>query len=292
MTSRPDLRPWAFVAFPLVILFLFTLLPTILGIGLSFFEWSGGHPPRFIGLRHYASALRDPALLHALRNTLLFTLATVPLTVILAFLIALALNAPWMPGRTLARTLYFLPTVISVVAVGFIWRWILNPQNGLLNLLLLSLGVPRDSLPDWLGNSPLGLSTLAAVSIWRNLGFSVIIYLAALSELPRSLYDAAAVDGAGPWRSAWTVAWPGVRPITAFLLITGAIGSLQVFDIILVMIGTVSQPWTDVLNLALYREFNAVRLGYAAFIGVLILTLTLLVTAAQFAWLKRRGAIA
>jgi ABC-type sugar transport system permease subunit len=297
-TVRRSFSGWSFVAFPLAIIFVFSAVPTLIGVGLSFFEWTGGGAPRFIGLRNYRDLLADPALWPAVRNTLVFAFATVPITTVAAFLLAVVMNATWFVGKTIARTLFFLPAVVSIVAVGFIWRWVLEPSDaGLLNHVLdaivqfgAGLFGHADAVaidwPDWLGNTPWALAAIIAVSIWRGLGFAIVLYLAALSAVPRAHYDAAAVDGAGPWQSMWRVTWPSVRPMTFFLLITGMIGALQVFDVILVMIGSIEQPWTDVLNLFLYREFTQNRLGFAATLGVIVLALTVVVTIAQVAWLR------
>jgi multiple sugar transport system permease protein len=299
-------RNWTFVAFPLAIVMVFTAVPTLFGVGLSLFEWSGGGSVRFIGVQNYEQALGDDTFWHALRNTLIFAVVSVPLTVVLAFPIAVALHAPWFLGRTFMRTCYFLPTIVSIVAIGLIWRWVLEPSNaGLLNHLIdkvvkwvdvpYAMGWSATAFhvkrPDWLGNSPWGLATITIVSIWRGLGFSVVLYLAAVGQVPRSLYDAAAVDGATSWQTMWRVTWPSVRPMTFFLLITGMITALQVFDIVYVMIGQLEQSWTDVLNLYLYREFIASRLGYAATLGVFVLTATILVTLAQVWLLKREGRV-
>lgn len=283
MTHRRSRNAWLFLAFPLTIIVCFTALPSLAGIALSFFEWSGGGGPRFIGLENYRALHAAGPFWPALRNTLVFAVVTVPVTVGGAFLISAALNAEWFRGRTTLRTILFIPTIVSIVAIGFIWRWVLDPSPaGLLNHALESIGLQREALPDWLGHTPWGLATIIGVSIWRGLGFSIVLYLAALGGVPRSMYDAAAVDGATSWQTLWNITWPGVRPMTFFLLVTGMIGALQVFDIILVMIGTSATGWTDVLNLYLYREFTLNRLGYASAIGVVILLLTILITALQW----------
>lgn len=293
MIRGSERSAWAFIAFPLTIIFLFTALPTVLGIGLSFFQWNGGEAMRFIGIANYRELIASSAFWPALRNTLLFAVITVPITVLGAFLIAVAVNSPWFRAKTVARTVLFLPTVVSIVAIGFIWRWILDPgPSGLLNNAMAIFGLRRDAMPDWLGNSPWALVAVMTISIWRQLGFCVVLYLAALSSVPRSLYDAAAVDGASGWRTMWNVTWPSVRPMTYFLLLTGMIGALQVFDILVVMVGTSQQSWTDVLNLFLYREFSLNRLGFAATIGVVILLLTIVITLLQVRWLNRRGRMA
>jgi multiple sugar transport system permease protein/alpha-1,4-digalacturonate transport system permease protein len=285
--TRRSLGGWAFIAFPLGIIFVFTALPTLVGAGLSFFDWDGGGMPRFVGLENYRSAVaRDPQLWLALRNTVLFALGTVPLTVVGAFLIAVAVNASWFRGRAAARTVFFLPTVMSIVAVGFIWQWMLNPRAGLLEALL---GPSGQNLPDFLADSWLGLATLIIVQVWRNLGFCVVLYVAALSRVPGSLYQAAAVDGASPWQAVWKISWPSVRPMTAFLLITGMIWALQVFDLDLVMSGWSPQRFNDMLNTHIFREFKNGRLGYSATIGVVLLSLIAAVTWAQFRWLRAAG---
>lgn len=290
MRRSGQINAWGYLAFPLTIVVLFTALPSLAGVALSFFEWSGGGPPRFVGLENYRALFTAGPFLPALRNTLIFALVTVPITVGGAFLAAAALNAEWFRGRTMVRTILFVPTIISIVAIGFTWRWVLDPSpGGLLNTALTSLGVDRASLPDWLGRSPWALVTIVFVSIWRGLGFAVVLYLAALGGVPRSLYDAAAVDGATPWQTLRHITWPSVRPMTFFLLITGMIGALQVFDVVLVMIGTSAQGWADVLNLYLYREFTLNRLGYASTIGVVILILTILITALQWRVMASRA---
>ncbi|MCH8925572.1 MAG: sugar ABC transporter permease [Proteobacteria bacterium] len=277
-------RGWAFIGFPLTIILVFTALPTLAGVALSFFEWGGGDRPRFIALDNYQAAMtRDPQLWLAMRNTLVFAIGTVPVTVILAFLVAVALHARWFVGKTLARTLFFLPTVMSIVAVGFIWQWMLNPRTGLLNVIVAGQGA---DLPDWLGDSWLGLGTMMFVQVWRNLGFCVVLYVAALGRVPRSMYDAASVDGAGSWQATWHITWPAVRPMTAFLMITGTIWALQVFDLDVVMNGWNPQRFNDLINTHIFREFKNGRLGYSATIGVFVLVLTAMVTYAQLRWLR------
>lgn len=291
--GRSSWSGWSFVAFPLAIVFIFTALPTVAGVVLSFFMWNGSAAPTFVGLGNYQAAMtRDPQFWFALRNTLIFAAVTVPVTTILAFLFASALNSRWFVGRTLVRTMFFIPAVVSIIAVGYVWRWMLDPKAGLLNALLewahldaLFGGEP----PAWLGDNPWGLGAMIAVQVWRNLGFCVVLYLAALSQVPKSLYEAAGVDGAGSWRTTWCVAWPSVRPMTAFLLITGAIWALQVFDLVWGIWGEAQMQWTDVLNAHLYREFTHLRISYAATIGVCMLLLTAAVTIAQLKWLKTAG---
>lgn len=287
MAERSQVSAWGFVAFPLAVIVIFTALPTVVGIALSFCYWQPGGTPTFIGLNNYTELFRSAMFWPALRNTLIIAFITVPVTIVLAFLFAAALNARWFVGRTMLRTVFFAPTVISIVAIGFIWRWVLSPsQSGLLNHVLIEYLCVIETPISWLENSPLGLATVCAITIWRGIGFSLVLYLAALTSVPRSLYESAAVDGATGWKALWHITWPSVKPMTLFLIIIGMIQALQTFDLIVVMIGTTQQQWTDVLNLFLYREFIQDRLGFAAAIGVVILLLTAIVTAGQLGYVR------
>jgi len=285
-------RAWAFVAFPLAVIVLFSALPAAAGVVLSFFELSASSGLRFVGLANYGAALgEDPLLRDAVRNSLLFAVGAVPLQVLGGFALAVALSAPWFRGRVFCRTVVFLPVVISVVAIGFLWSWVLDAQSGLLNAALSVSHLDRilfaGEPPLWLGDSPWALGALVGIHVWRNVGFCMVLYLAALGQVPRSQYEALALDGGGAWHATRYVTWPAVRPMTAFLLITGAIGALQVFDLVYVMTGG-GGSWTTVLNVQLYEEFANNRLGYAATIGVGVLVLSAVVTVVQLRWFRRR----
>ena len=296
---RPASRSaYTFLAFPLAVLMVFTLLPTVAGLLLSLASWTGAGAPRFIGLENFRALLGDPRFTPAVRNTLVFTLATVPPTVLGGFLLAAALNARWFVGKTLVRTALFLPTVVSIVAIGFVWRWMLDPSGGLIPVALQAVGIDP---PQFLQGGPVfswgeGASrtvlfpwlewpmlSVIMVQIWRSLGFAMVLYLAALQNVSPSLYEAAEVDGASRRQSLVNITWPQVAPMTIFLLVTGVISSLQVFDIIWAMTNGTETAGTVVLNLLVYREFQQSRMGYAAAIGVSIFVLTVLATALQLA---------
>lgn len=288
-------RAWAFVAYPLAVIVLFSALPAAAGVCVSFFELSADTGLRWVGLGNYRAALtEDPLLRSAVRNSLLFAVGAVPLQVLGGFGLAVALNAPWFRGRALCRTLVFLPVVVSVVAIGFVWSWVLDAQSGLLNALLAVTGLGQllfgGQPPLWLGDSPWALGSLVGIHVWRNVGFCMVLYLAALGQVPRSQYEALALDGGGAWHATRFVTWPAVRPMTAFLLITGVIGALQVFDLVYVMTGGGGR-WTTVLNVQLYEEFANNRLGYAATLGVGVLLLSAAVTVAQLAWFRRQETV-
>jgi len=297
---------YGFLAFPMAVLLLFTLLPTAAGLVLSLFQWDGSGGiggARFVGLENFRQLGSDPRFTPALRNTLVFVVGTVPAMVIAAFFLAVAVHARWFVGKTIVRTLLFLPTIVSIIAIGFVWRWLLDDSGGLVPAAARALGHPQP--PSFLQGGPvqvrlLGhhIATLAwltwpmlsiiVISIWRGLGFCMVLYLAALSGVNESLYEAAGVDGARRSQMLRHITWPQVAPMTLFLLVTGVIGALQVFDIVWAMTAGTETLGTSVLNLYIYREFQQSRLGYAAAIGVVIFALTALATAAQLL-LYRRG---
>ncbi len=293
---------YVFIAFPLTVLFVFTLAPTVLGLGLSLFTWDGSRPPAFVGLENFRGLLRDPKFGPALGNTLLFVLGTVPLTVLGGFFLAVAVQARWFVGRVFARTAFFLPTVVSIVAIGVVWRWLLDDAGGLIPGAIRARGFDPPGFliggevigfPAWLGLGP-GLTwpmlSVIVVQVWRGVGFSMVLYLAALQNVNENLYEAAEVDGAPRRAVLRHITWPQVAPMTLFLLVTGVIGALQVFDLIWAMTATTETDDTRVLNLYVFREFQQSRLGYAAAIGVVVFALTALATAAQLAVARRQPA--
>ncbi len=289
MRRTTSLNAYAFLAFPLTILLVFTLLPTIAGLALSLFRWDGGGPATFIGLENFRALAAGDKFTPALRNTLLFAFATVPATTFLALLLANVLHARWFKGKALVRTLFFLPTVISIVAIGFVWRWLLDADAGPITALARALGWSHP--PNWLQDGWWPMAAIIVVSIWRSVGFCLVLYLAALGSVSESLYEAARIDGASRSRILRHITWPQVAPVTAFLLITGMIGALQVFDIVFVMTGQTSETdATTVLNLAIYRQFTYGQYGYAAAIGVVIFALTLAATFAQLWFFRSRDA--
>jgi multiple sugar transport system permease protein len=274
-----SINAYAYIAFPLAVLLLFSLVPTVFGFGLSFFQWDGGGPPVFVGLRNFKALLADHRFGPAFWNTIFYVAASVPASVFLAFLLAVAVHAPWFRARALVRTMLFMPTLVSIVAIGFVWRWVLDDQTGVLNWLLSFVGVNHP--PNWLNEGRWPLIWVVIVSVWRQVGFCLVLYLAALSGVNENLYEAAALDGATRWKILRHVTWPQVAATTVFLLVTGTISALQVFDIVYVMSGRQVGLNLTVLNYEIYDQFRVGQVGYAAAIGVVIFLITSVATAAQ-----------
>lgn len=286
MAWRRSSPAYAFLFFPLGILLVFTLVPTVVGLWLGLYVWDGGTDPAWTGIGNYAHLVKkDEKFGPALRNTLVYVGCSVPPTVLAGFLLAVAVHAGWFRGRVVVRTMFFVPTILSIVAIGYVWRWLLEPDAGLVNWVLGLAGVSNP--PDWLNDEAWALPSIIGVSVWRGIGFCMVIYLASLAAINRTLFEAAEMDGATPWQTLVHVTWPQVAPTTAFLLITGVIGALQVFDIVFVMTGQAENDATNVLNLYIYRLFSYGRLGYASAVGGVIFAITLAATAVQIWWASR-----
>lgn len=282
-----SLSVYGFILVPLIIIGMFVVLPAIGGIILSFFRFDGSseHPPAFLFLDNYKRLFfHEPLFWGTMRNTFIFAMLVVPITVVLAFLFALALNARWFVGKVLIRTLLFLPTVVSIVAVGFVLQWMLNPSFGLFNAILAVFGIPPQP---WLGSPRLAMPCIVAIAVWQGLGFATVIYQAALQNIPDSYLEASSLDGAGPWQQTWKIIWPLVGHTTIFLLVTGFIGAFQVFDLVYIMTGGGPANATNVINNLLYRMFLDNQLGYAAAISVVLAIIVLGITLVYFRMLRR-----
>jgi multiple sugar transport system permease protein len=218
---------------PFLILFvIFVVVPAVFGIWISLHAWNPLLPnQRFVGLFNYLQLFTPGSLTsadfwQAMGNTGIFTLFSVPLLVVIPLLLALLLNQK-VKGLTFFRAVYFAPYVLGVAVIGVAWRYLLDPQNGVVNGLLGLLGLPSD-IP-WTVDVPAAWVTLIGVTVWWVAGFNIVIYLAGLKGINRELYEAASIDGAGPVRQFWSVTIPGLRPVLAFVTTTTILSCANVF---------------------------------------------------------------
>ena len=255
-----------------------TLYPVASSLYWSFCDFDVLNDPLWIGTLNYRDMFMDGVFWKSLWNTLFFAAFALPLGLVLSLLVAVMLNQP-VPGRSVFRTIYFLPSMVPQVAVAMIWLWIFNGQYGLLNYGLSHLGIEG---PSWLGDKQWTKPALVLTSLWQT-GGTIVIYLAALQDVPRSLYEAADLDGAGPWARLRHVTIPLISPVIYFNLIMGIIGSLQVFVGPFIMLPG-GGPDRSALFYAVYLYQNAFRdlnMGYAcAMAWVLFLLIVALTWAA------------
>ena len=279
---------WALIAPALVHLGVFALWPIAFVVYMSLFKWPLlGEVRSFVALGNFRLLAQDPAFFHALLNSALYTLGTVPVSLILALALAALLAQP-IRGRGLFRTLYFLPVVTSTVAVAMVFSWVYHPEFGLLNYGLSLIGIRG---PNWLGDPRTALPALMLMSVWKGLGYSMVIYLAGLSAIPADLYEACAVECANAWQRFWHVTVPLLKPTTVFLAVTGVIGSFQVFTAVYTMTQGGPLRSTDVVVYHIYRSaFERFHLGYASAQALVLFAVILSVTLLQVRLLRREVA--
>jgi multiple sugar transport system permease protein len=276
---------WAlvFLAPQLVGLLVFVLGPLLFAMGLSLVSWDGLSTPEFVGLDNFTRQFGDGTFHVSLRNTIYFTVLLVPGELACALLVALALHT--VRGRVIYRLFYFAPVVTSSVAVSVVWLWLLNGEFGPINGYLRDLGLDP---PNWLVDSSTVIPAIAMVSIWRGIGFSMVIFLAGLQAVPKEYLEAATVDGAGSVRRFWHITLPMLSPTILFLAVMSFIGSFQVFDLSYTMTrggpGTASYTLVyDIYDLA----FTQFRFGDSAAVAVVLFAILLVVTLVQLR-LQRR----
>ena len=273
------LIPYIFIAPNVVVFAVFMFVPILLAFYISLNEWTLIGTPTFVGLGNYLDMLEDSEFLRAFYNTGVYTLGTVPTSIALGLVVALGLNRK-LPGRTLLRSIFFVPVIISLVAVALIASWIFNDNYGFINAALSAVGI--GDVP-WLSSARWAMISLIIATLWIRLGFNMVIYLAALQSIPTELYDAARVDGASGWRRFRHITWPLLGPTTFLLVIINIIYSLHVFDLIYVMTGGGPGFSTTVLVQYIYQmAFTEGQMGYASAIGVVLYLLLLVFTVFQW----------
>jgi multiple sugar transport system permease protein len=274
-----------FISLWLIGFVVFTALPFLASIVLSFTHYTAAYSPQWVGLANYETLLfDDPSFWRSLANTLTYALVAVPLCVCTAFALALLLNLE-IRGMAVYRTIFFLPHIVPVVATSVVFMWVLNPQIGLINNILGLVGIDG---PAWLQDPSWSMTTLILLSVW-GIGGSLVIYLAGLKDVPISLYEAARIDGANAWQRALHITMPMMTPVIFFNLVIGIIGAFQYFTQAYIL--TQGGPQESTLFIALYLFYRAWRyldLGYASALAwlmfVLVATITALVFRSQRRW--------
>jgi ABC-type sugar transport system permease subunit len=286
---RSALQPWLFLAPSLLVLGTFVVLPLLVAVFESVHRWDLLTPRRYVGLKNYEALAAGGQLLDTLGRTVGFGAVVVTLGVGLGLALAVALDRP---GRAFAfvRGAVFSAYVVSWVGVALLWMWILDADAGLVTALVRAVGLQPRS---WLGDPSVALWSLAGVTVWKITGYAMVIFLAGLQEVPRSLREAAALDGAGPLQRFLHVTWPMLRPTTAFVATTSLILSFQAFDVVRVMTQGGPVKSTTLFVYAIYEQvFLDLRIGRASALVVVFFLVLLALTLLQL-WafrLARRGA--
>ena len=273
------LVPYLFIAPNITLFTAFSFLPLLYAVYISFHDWTLIGEPDFTGIGNYRRLLHDSLFWRALANTLVYAVGTVPTSMAIGLLLALALNRR-MPGRSFLRSLYFLPLVVSAVATGTIAAWMFNDNYGVINAIIVRLGGSRVA---WLSSPFWALPSLVLTTLWVRVGFCMVVYLAALQSIPRMYYEAARIDGASPLRQFRHVTLPLLKPATFLLLVLSIIYSFHVFDLIYVMTGGGPGFSTTMLVHYIFRAaFVTSEMGYASAVGVALYALILGFTVLQW----------
>lgn len=284
LRRREAVFGYLFAAPWLIGFFALTLGPMVASLVLSFTDYTLVAPPHPVGLRNYGQLFRgDPLFWTSIGNTIYYTVFTVPLSIVVSLLIALLLNQP-IKGVRVFRTIFYLPAVTSSVAVVLLWGWLLNPNVGLVNRGLSLLGLPG---PGWFSSETWSKPGLILLALW-SVGQGMVVYLAGLQAVPQTLYEAAAIDGAGPIRRFRHITIPGISPTIFFTLILSIIASFQVFTPAFVL--TQGGPLNSTLFYVLYmfqQGFQYLHMGYATAMAWVLLAIVLLITLVQFAFSGR-----
>ena len=286
---RRDLEGYIFLLPWLIGLVVFRLVSIVASAALSLMNWDILRPPHFVGLQNYRDLIGDNLFWTSLFNTLYYVAGSVPLVLILALLAAFLLARP-LAGVGVLRTVYYLPSVTTGVAVALLWQWMFEPTYGVIDTMLGWVHIPG---PPWLGSTTWAMPALILMGTW-GIGGSMVIFLAGLKGVPQQLYEAAAIDGANGWSQFWNVTIPMLSPVIFFNLIIGIINSFQVFTQAYVMTNGGPANATLVYILYLYNQgFSWLHMGYASALAWILFVIVLGLTTVIFrrsAWVYYEGA--
>ncbi|WP_230487015.1 carbohydrate ABC transporter permease [Nocardioides anomalus] len=284
---REAVAAWTFLSPNLLLLAVFLFLPLVWAVLLSFQRARSFGPSSWAGLANYERLLQDGVFWRSLLNTVIFTAATVPLSVLIGLGLALLMDKA-LPARGLFRTVVYLPIVVSTLVTSLVGLLLFDESIGVLNGMLADLGVGPVS---WQTDGTLAMVSVVLMTLWTRVGFAMVVYLAALQDVPEDVVEAARVDGAGSWATVRQIVVPMLRSTTLFLVVVNVIWSFQIFDVVYVMTNGGPGYATSMLVTYAYEEgFGPPRnFGYGATVGVVLFLLTLVITLVQFRIQRRSG---
>jgi raffinose/stachyose/melibiose transport system permease protein len=283
-------RAWIWLLPALALLLVFVYYPIVDNLRLSLYSWNAFSPrPVFVGLQNYRTAVDDPIFWHALRNNTVFAISSLVFQVGFSLVLAAVLEEFVRTRlRGILRTIYFIPAVISITVAGILFSFIYNPQIGLLNRFLAAVGLGAWQ-HSWLGEPGTAMWSIIAMSQWQSIGYTAILFVVAIQRVPRELYEAARVDGAGKIRSFFSITVPMVREMTTLICILTISGAFLVFNEVMVMTNGGPSNSSQVLGTWLYHNaFLNDDMGYASAIATVIFVITLTIGAAQVLVSRRR----
>ncbi|OTP26816.1 carbohydrate ABC transporter permease [Enterococcus mundtii] len=281
LKRKNTLIAWSFIAPNFIGFLIFTLVPVVFSLILAFMKWDSFSTPEFVGMQNFTRMLSDDTFWISLKNTFLYTIGVVPLTLICSLGLAILLNQK-IRGVKFFRTAFFFPYVTSLVAIAVVWSMLFHPTMGPINQFLRMV---IENPPGWLSSSDWALTAIIIVSVWRGMGYYMILYLAGLQGISKELYEAAAMDGANKWKQFIHITVPALRPTTFFVTIMLVINCFKIFDLVQVMTDGGPGRATNVLVYQVYSEaFVKFNFGYASAIAMVLFVIVLVITVIQFKW--------
>ena len=272
--EHPALAAWLFLLPSFAGFAIFTAVPVVAAAVISFLDWNLFSPPSWAGLNNFIELGSDPTFWAALGNTAVFTFTSVPLTILVSFVLALMVNQGFK-RIAVVRSLLLLPYATITVAVAFVWIWLYIPTGGLINRVIGLFGIDG---PAWLVSDVWAMPALVLMSVWKSFGFGMVIFLAGLQGISAELYEAASLDGASAWQKFRYITLPALRPTFNYVVIFGLIGSFQVFDQVFILTSGGPARSTETIVYRIYTEaFGNGKLGYASALSYVLLIMTLIV---------------
>ena len=285
ISNNPAILGYLFILPSLIGFIAFYAYPALRAVGISFTEWNLLSDPEFVGLANYQDIFSDERFRDSLWNTLYYVAWNIPLQTVLAIFMAVMLDRFSIAISTILRSIMILPWLMPNVIVALLWLWILDPSVGIANVFLNTIGIPEQP---FLGSPDQAMPWIAGINIWRHAGYNAILIFAGLKTIPKSLYEASAIDGANGWTQFWKITLPLLRPVLVFVLVTTVIGSFQVFDTIAVTTEGGPAGATRVIIYYIVDEvFNRrISMGTATAASVVLFCILITVTIIQTRFLQ------
>ena len=286
LRARKTLVAYSFIMPNLIGFFVFTFVPIVFSLFLSFCEWDSGNPIKFVGLKNFIYMFtKDNSFRISLLNTIYYTVVTVPVTLALSLFLAILMNKP-LKGRVFFRSVLFFPYVASLVAIAVVWMALFNPDRGPVNNVLMAIGISNP--PRWAASTTWAMPTIIGLTVWKGMGYYMIVYLAALQGGSRDLYEAASLDGANKWQQFINITWPCVTPTTFYILVLLMVSTFKSYDIMYITTQGGPGEATKVLAYHIYNQaFVSAKFGYASAVAMILLAIIVLVTLVQFRFEKK-----
>ena len=283
---KENIIAYSFIAPNFIGFAVFTLVPLVFALFLSFLKWDGANPIKWAGLENFSRMAGDERFWLSLRNTVIYTAGVVPLTMACALFLAILLNQKLF-ARNFFRTVSFFPYVASLVAVAAVWNFLFSPVRGPVNNFLSYITrLPIEQLPKWAADRYWALPTVIFFSVWKNMGYYMIIYLAGLQGINPEFYEAASIEGANKWQKFRRITIPQLAPTTFFILMILIIYSFKVYDIFINIFAGADNQLTDTTRVLVYQIYNtafrSLEFGYASSIAMVLLVLVVCITLVQF----------